>query len=224
MKKKIPLAILEALQPIANSSLEFIHPVKDEEAMFHLADNDEKSTFYFKVLQQEPKNGQVLYYLERKPLSGQFVEARAEWQPLDVVIRMLNTWIEVIRNYNSIHTVYDDPIITAYQKSFFEEYKIVDEDALFAPFNYKQQLYIEEYLTKSKSTLENLKQNKSEETKAELEELKTDAQKIKVDLPKKSKHQVMTKLTKFWAKAQKTGLDVYQRTTRSFSKKIYRLK
>lgn len=77
MKKKIPFAILEALQPVVNDNLDLVKTVKGSNSMFHLVDKDENSDFYFKVTKQEARSGVLNYLIEYKPKSREkFKSAR----------------------------------------------------------------------------------------------------------------------------------------------------
>jgi hypothetical protein len=110
--------------------------------------------------------------------------------------------------YNAIQTIYDDPIIKSNQERFEREFNLVDEDAKASSFDLKQLLFLEDYLETAKSKLLTLKEDADEATKIEIEELEIEAIKIKADLTKQTKYQIFKRLTKFWAKAQKTGLEV----------------
>lgn len=208
MKKKIPLAILEVLQPIIDKSLDLIKPVKYEDGIFHLIDNDENSDFYFKVVRQEASNGKSGYIVEYKPTNKDNVKANSLWTDIKDINSYIKEWLNIISSYNAINTIYDDPILKSNQERFEKEFNLIDEDAQTSSFELKQLLFLDEYLENTISKLATLKQNSDEQTVIEIKELEIEASEIKADLTKQTKQQIFKRLTKFWAKAQKTGLPV----------------
>ncbi len=208
MKKKIPLAILEVLQPIIDKNLDLIKPVKYEDGISHLVDNDENSDFYFKVIRQEMSNGKNGYVVEYKPTNKDNVKANSLWTDIKDINSYITEWLNIISSYNALHTIYDDPILKSNQERFEKEFNLVDEDAKTSSFELKQLLFLEDYLDTTKSKLSILKEKANEQTAIEIEELEIEVTEIKADLTKQTKQQIFKRLTKFWAKAQKTGLEV----------------
>lgn len=208
MKKKIPLAILEALQPLADSNLELVKPVKNGEIIFHLIDKDEESNFFYQVVRQELSNGVPGYIVEYQPRSKDDVSKYKVWLKLDQVISSVQSWLTLIAAYNKIQTVYDDPIIKSNQERFEKQFDIIDEDAEYAAFDLTQQIYLDDYLNSTRAKLLALKDGKTELEVAELTELENEASEIQKNLTKEPKKAIVKRLAKFWAKAQKIGLDV----------------
>jgi hypothetical protein len=208
MKKKIPLAILEALQPVADNNLDLTKTVKDPDSMFHLVDKDESSDFYFKVTKQEARSGKLNYLIDFKPRSKDNVNPHSVWLTLDGVLTTIKKWLELLQAYNKIHTIYDDPILKRNQERFEKQFDILDEDADTTSFDLSQQIFLDEYLSNVKSKLLALQEGRAEKEVKELEELSLEATEIQSDLTKATKRQIVKRLSKLWAKAQKIGLDV----------------
>jgi hypothetical protein len=208
MKKNIPLAILEALQPLADSNLELVKPIKNSDIIFHLIDNDEDSNFFYQVIRKEPSNGTPGYIVEFQPRSKEDVSKYTVWLKLDQVISSVQDWLSLIAAYNKIQTVYDDPIIKSNQERFEKQFDIVDEDAAYATFDLTQQLYLDDYLNNTKAKLVVLKEGKTDEEIAELTKLENEAADIQNNLTKEPKKAIVKRLAKFWARGQKLGLDV----------------
>jgi len=208
MKKKIPLAILEALQPVADNNLDLTKTVKDTNSMFHLVDKDENSDFYFKVTKQEAKSGKLNYLIDFKPRSKDNVNPHSVWLTLEGVLTAIKKWLELLQAYNKIHTIYDDPILKSNQERFEKQFDILDEDADTTSFDLSQQIFLDEYLSNVKSKLLALQEGRAEKEVKELEELALEATEIQSDLTKATKRQIVKRLSKLWAKAQKIGLDV----------------
>jgi hypothetical protein len=208
MKKKIPLAILEALQPVADNNLDLTKTVKDTNSMFHLVDKDDNSDFYFKVTKQEARSGKLNYLVEFKPKSKDNVNAHPAWLTLEGVLTSIKQWLELLQAYNKIYTIYDDPILKSNQERFEKQFDIIDEDADTTSFDLSQQIFLDEYLNNVKSKLIALQEGRKEKEVKELEELALEAIEIQSELTKATKRQIINRLTKLWAKAQKIGLDV----------------
>ena len=208
IKKKLPLSILEAIQPVLNKNRDLIKPITDTKYLFHLIESDTPTTFYFIIIKQEIRNYEVSCFVERLPASKDNINASSQFLSIKETIESLTDWIEILDSYNNIHTIYDDPIIKSYEESFSNQFNIVEEDANYAPFNLQQQMFIEDYLTNVKSKINTLKIGRSEQEIKELSEIENEAEEIQNSLSKESKRKVIKRLTKLWAKAQKVGLDV----------------
>lgn len=208
MKKKIPLAILEVLQPVADNNLDLTKTVKDSNSMFHLIDKDENSDFYFKVTKQEARSGTLNYLIEYKPKSKDNVNTHSVWLSLDGVLTNIKKWLGLLQAYNKIHTIYDDPILKSNQERFEKQFDILEDDADTSSFDLEQQIFLEEYLNNVKSKLLSLQEGRPENQVKELEELALEVTEIQSGLTKETKRQIVKRLTKLWAKAQKVGLDV----------------
>lgn len=208
MKKKIPLAILEALQPFADNNLDLTKTVKDTNSIFHLIDKDENSDFYFKLSKQEARSGNLNYLIEYKPTSKDNVNAYSSWVTLERVLTTIKKWLVLLQAYNKIHTIYDDPILKSNQERFEKQFDILEDDADTTSFDLEQQIFLDKYLNTVKTRLLALQKGRLENQAKELEELALDAAEIQSGLPKETKRQIVKRLSKLWAKAQKIGLDV----------------
>jgi hypothetical protein len=224
MKKQIPLSILEALQPLADENVALVKAVKNTEVIFHLIDKDEHSHFFYKIIRQEHSNAQLGYIVEFQPRSKDDVSKYKVWLKIEQIIISIQSWLLVINAYNKIHTIYDDPIMKNYQEKFEKQFDILDEDAEFAPFDLQQQIFLDDYLTDVKTKILALKEGRTELEITELTELENEASEIKKILTKETKKVIIKKLTRFFAKAQKIGLDVIKEVfvniTTELAKKI----
>lgn len=208
MKKNIPLVILKTLHPIVEKHKEVITPIKNEAAYYHLIDKDSRSDLFFKVIKQEQRDGKLSYQLERKPHSKDFAQSTAEWVNMEALIDRLNTWIGIIVSYNSIHTIYDDPVLKSYEERIFEEINIVDDDAEYVPFELNKQILLDKYLADIQDKIEAMKKGREPEDILLLDEIKKEAQQVRKKITRMTKRDVIRKIAKLWAKAQKIGLDV----------------
>lgn len=220
MKKKIPLSILQAVQPHIQSSIDLIKPINDENTIFHLRDIDENSKFYFKVIRQEFSNGKLGYITELKPKDSENMDVFKTWLQHDELVIFLGRWLKLLDSYSKIYTIFDDPILKIYQENFEKQFDIIDENASYAPFDLSQQLYLDEYLKSVKNKIEILKEGKSESEIEILNEISQEASLIQKDLSKDSKKKIIKRLSKILAKAQKVGLDVIKEIFVSVSSEL----
>lgn len=208
MKKKIPLAILEALQPVADNNLDLVKTVKDPNSMFHLIDKDENSDFFFKVVKQEARSMNLSYLIEFKPKSKEDVSVKSTWQDIKGVLSRITNWLALLQAYNKIRTIYDDPILIGYQERFEKQFEILDSDADSSSFDLAQQIFLDDYLNDVKSKLAELRAGRSETQIKDFEELEAVASDIQKNLTNETKRQIVKRLSYMWARAQKAGLDV----------------
>jgi len=176
--------------------------------MFYLVDRDTKSDFYFKITKQESRAGKLVYLLDYKPKNKDKVDANSLWLTLESIPAHLEKWFGLLKAYNSIHTVYDDPITKSNQERFEKQFEILDEDADTATFDLQQQLYLDNYLDNVKTKLIKLKEGRPENESKVLDEIAEEATEIQVKLTKETKSQIIKRLSRLWARAQKLGLEV----------------
>lgn len=208
MKKKAPLKLLQALQPITDKNLDLIIPIYDEKSILHLTDKDAESDFYFKVTETAQQPGVERFIIEYKPDSIRSTRKISIALEIEGVVDRLKGWLQLISNYNGIKTIYDDPIVKKYQEDFYKKIEIIDEDADKVSFNLEQQIFLDEYLRKVKGILTEINKEKSESDRLEINELIKEADVIKNNITKETKRDIIIRLSKFFGKAQKVGLDV----------------
>jgi len=208
MKKKLTFNLSETFQLSKTPKLAFAKLIDDPNAMVHLVDKDPNSEFYFKIIKTDSTQGELKYVVEFKPVSSTDLNKYYNTLVEKTVISYLNLWLGLLETYNNLHTIFDDPILIANQKKFEDKFKLTDEDADLVGFEFEQQLFLYEYLEKAKASVLRLKEDRAPEETAELEELIEIADSLQANIGKETKSQIMKRLTKFWAKAQKVGIEV----------------
>lgn len=208
MKKKIPYKILEALQNDKTENLELVTVVNDSRAIVSLADKDVESDFFFKISNADAIQGVSHYLVSFKPADLSRLKAVSSTLDLTATIQFLNQWLGILKQYNSINTIYDDPIFVENKKRFEEQFIILDQDADIVGFELSQQLFLDEYLKNVKSKIIKLQAGKSRNDIKELNYISLEAESIRQVLTIESKNKIIKRLSKLWAMAQKSGLDV----------------
>jgi len=217
MKKNIPLAILQTLQPFADkhSNLVKVIPVSDK--IFKLCDKDDNSDFYFEVIRQELSNGNHGYIIEFKPASKIDINAGKQWTKLESLIAFADNWIKIIEDYNLVQTIYDDQVEKQYQQEFYKDFKIVDDDAISSRFNFSQQLLL---LTYIENIEEYINEDNSEFTEEEKGDLLKESSNLKHAISTETKDEYIKKQSGFWAKIRKKSIKACEFALKEFAKVV----
>lgn len=203
-KKDIPLNMLKAIERIAQQNLDIIKLGKEDNSYYCFFETDINSKNYFRI------------YIDGSKVIGNINQNNFTygWKPTDAsnashfnyqgnlkdVIKQFETWVKLIRDLNDTPSVHDDNFVKSYSEFYFNEFKIVDDDADTSPFNPIQQDLIELYLNSLSKAVENANDNLDEITKAELI---SEINEIKSTLSITTKTKVMKGITKIFGKLYK---------------------
>lgn len=202
MKKNIALNLLKEIQPKIDKNKELIAPILKTDALFHLIDNDAKSGFYFKIYVSQEANK---YTSEFKPSHSSSTGVSKSPQTVESIGKQFDTWCGILKEYNEIHSIYDDPITEEYQREFENQFQLTDEDAEYTSFDLDKQLSIDHYL---ENVVLKLESSINETNKNEIEYLITETKALQNEQTKLTKKQVINRLSKIWASARKIGLNL----------------
>jgi len=207
-KKKLPITILKSLEPFVNLSGEKFKIIEPKEHLLHVADIDHTSDFYFKIEDYQKRQNSFQFLMDKKPTSEHKNGNIRTWINIKNLESQFESWLQLLDQFENIDSFFDDPIVKSNAERFFQKFEIVDENADIETFDLEQQLFLEEYLNNSKKKLEKLKKNQTEDKVIEIEVLEKETEEIKSALTTESKKKIMIRLSKFWGRAQKTGLQV----------------
>jgi len=208
-KKKLPITILKSLESFVNLTGDKFKTIDPKENLLSILDIDNTSDFYFKIEAYEKKqNNSFQFLMDRKPKSEHENGNQRNWIDIKHLENEFKRWLNLLEQYETIESFFDDPIIKSNADKFFQKFEIIDKNADIETFDLDQQLYLEEYLDDSKEKLKKLKKNQSAEKILEIEILEKETEEIKSVLTTESKKKIMIRLSKFWGRAQKTGLQV----------------
>lgn len=208
-KKKLPITILKSLESFVNLTGEKFKIIDPKENLLHVLDIDSTSDFHFKIEKYEKKqNGSFQFLMSRTPINENDNGVQRNWIEIKNLESQFKSWLNLLDQYETIESFFDDPIIKSNAEKFFQKFDIIDENADVETFDLEQQLFLEEYLDNSKKKLEKLKKGESNEKILEIEILEKETEEIKSALTIESKKKIMIRLSKFWGRAQKTGLQV----------------
>lgn len=208
MKEKVPLAVLEALNPASNENLQYVSAHDDQGAILLIKDKSATSDFYFKIIKKEKRNTGLHFLVEFKPRTKENTDNQQKWLLLEATLKTLSNWLALVGAYYTTKTILDDPLTQSYADQFYSQFDIVDEDANRIGFNLEQQLFLDEYLTNVRGKVAALKEGRHPSDVTKLEEIEAEAAEIQANLTKENKRSIVRRLSRLWAKAQRVGLDV----------------
>lgn len=209
MKNNIPLKIKKILHPVVFKNLDVIEPdPNNKKDLFYVKNKENGSDFYFQVQKQNIEAGKIEYAYQYKPTSEDLLQPAGFSASIEVVRKDLEKWIALVRDYNDTPSYFDDPIMDYYENYYSEKLNIDNEDAETAPFEPKQQFYLDSYLAVVQERIEDYKEGKTKQEKEELDELIAEAAEIKKGLGKLSKKKVAESIARLWGKTHKFGLEL----------------
>lgn len=201
MKKKLPLTVLEILEPFLSKKGNNYELAESGEYLLQFKDKDKASDFYFRIMKY--KNGnELLLLIEFKPASKDSVENTQTWVRAGALEPHFTNWISLLDRYDKVKSIFDDPIIDAFKNEYYADWELVDEDADIAPFSPKKILLLDEHLEYIES---NIEKYKTETNEQEILEIKSNVSELRKNLTKKSKAWVVNNLSNIWAKITKQG-------------------
>jgi|ERR1035437_3616216 hypothetical protein len=205
-KKDIPLNLFKAIEVIAQSNLDIIQLKKEENTYYSFIETDVNSNNYFKIYQDGNKRignfDSNKYAYELKPREVTTALHGLGQGNLGELIDTFNKWIKIIREIHETPSIQDDNFVKQYSDYYFNEFKIVDEDANTSPFNPTQQDSIDLYLDSLTLAIEKSDDKIEDDVKAEL---LSEIQEIKITLQISTKNQVMKSITKIFGKLYKVS-------------------
>jgi len=121
---------------------------------------------------------------------------------LQFVVRDFESWIELIKEYNSLKLSEDELFLDDYTKEFYEEFKILDDDADVAPFTTQQQIFIYKWLEQLSKELKQSENSNEPKTEEIIEDIRI----AQEGLPSMTKSNTMRIISRILAKIKTIGL------------------
>lgn len=201
MKKKIPLQVLETIEPYVNKKGTSFESIEPKNFLLKFIDKDDNSDFYFNVEEYKIESDFKLL-IDFKPQSKQSTANRKTWIKANLLETHFTNWLKLLEGYDKVKTVFDDPILEAFADEYFTEFEIIDEDADVKPFSTKQVLLLDTHLESIQKKIDKFQ---TPENKAEIDKIKSNVEELRNNLTKKSKKWVIKQVSKIWAQITKQG-------------------
>jgi hypothetical protein len=212
IKRQFSTAFVEAIEPVLHENMGFYQFEHSEGAMLRISDSDPLSDYHYSIVNEEWAEGSVHVTFERKPWSTHDAKRAGATCKLAQFPATLKGWFELVRRHQK-QSILDDPRLWGYEEEFHREYKLADDDADTATFNYEQQLLLDRYFEVVSEGLEGMR---DAHNTALIDELKSDAQNAKEALTKETKNSVMKRIGRLWAKTRLAGLKYYNWMVKTF--------
>lgn len=204
-KKEIPLIIHQELNYLRKQYSKYFKLAGTSKPLIKFEDTDENSNFYFQINSFIKNGNDFIYETSCKPISENDLAGIARTLRFQDLETKLKNWINIIDRFDETPHYSQDPVIDSYTKEYFDEYKILDEDADFEPFDIQRQLLIDKYLENSIKFLENYQEKNQN---INLSEPKDFAISLRENITQLTKNEVIKRLSKFWAICRKKGLPI----------------
>ncbi len=201
MKKKLPINLIRIINPILTQNQDLISFETSDEFMFKFVDKDSTSDFVFTIHTIDAKDDE--YKITRKPKNKTNNSEFTYWMDFEEVVEILKDWINTISEYSSTNSVFDDPILMGFSEQYYDQIKILDEDADIRPFTVEQIIKLDKYLENVVLKLEDYRSN---ENSSEITNIVEETETLRKDLTKSTKNQVLKRLTRIWGKISKQGI------------------
>jgi len=137
-KKTVPLSIRNLIDKLYSENSHLIKPHFEGDCFVNFKEiDDDSSEFYFKIYSQTSGDTCSINYLpynDVSPKSSGYAGCN-----LDTVEKQFNVWITLIKKYNERSIVFEDNITQKYYDDLEVYFKVMDEDADYAPFKFKKQ-------------------------------------------------------------------------------------
>lgn len=216
-KKDYPLVILQQLFELKRKYPSESKIVKADNSLLRFEDKDALSNFYFQI-NSFGKNNQGFYYsVSYKPASANELEKADRNLSHPDLLKRIDNWSETIQKFNKTDYFASDPLIDSYAKEYFDEYRIIEEDADIKPFDLRRQIIIDSYLNESIKYLESYEKEIPDIDLSEPIEIATELKNTQFEL---TKNQVIKRLSIFWAVTRKKGLPILKQVFFELAKEL----
>jgi hypothetical protein len=140
--------------------------------------------------------------MNKSPKNQNDNEDYKAWVDVNDLNAHFDTWIKLLKEYETVKSFYDDPIADSFKDEFYAEFEIVDEDADVNPFKINQILFLDAYLQNIDKVLDDFTE---EQNTSDIQDIKRDIGVLRENLTTKPKKWVIEKLSKVCAKISKQG-------------------
>lgn len=220
-KKEYPLILLQNIEKlfqevrkIADSNNDIIRIAINDELKISLEDKTEYSNFSFTISQPKYEKSKVEYHIEYNPKNSTSLDSLKAFTDHRTVLNNLNIWLNLLRGYDRINLTPEEKILNEYEKEFYDEFEIIDEDADIKPFDLNRQLIIHNFLS---HTIEILDRDNGDYS-----ELKEEAKELKENIPRLTKKTTIKKLSRLLAKIRQKSLPLLKEILDVAKKELYK--
>lgn len=204
MKKKIPLVVLKSLEKFVTIKGEEFEVLEPKEYLLRVVDKDKNSDFYFNIKDFRIEKG-LRFQIDYKPRDSQSIQNFELWIMDSELESFFDKWLRLLREYDTVKSFYDDPILRSFANDYYSEFEIIDENADTEPLKPAQIFLLDkhlEYLEK------NIGKYEDDTNRLKIQEISEDINELRENLTSKSKAWVINGLSFIWAKITTQGINL----------------
>lgn len=201
------------MQQMKEQIVDGVEVINDHASLLKFVDKDPDSGFYYTIENFDIVNSGYYYNVIKKPATEIDIQLTRSRNLFNDLLRDFGNWKSLIKNYNDQIFFKENLILDSYAREFYEEYKLLEDDADKLPFDLSRQLLIERYLDQSIQYLKQLEDNGKDDNS----ELIAYATEIKECHTQLTKNATIKRLSKFWALAREKGIPVLEKVFIEFA-------
>jgi hypothetical protein len=209
-------SLLKDLKYVAGKSEDVIKIQPEGNDIFIARESHPDSQFIFKVYKPVMRKEPEYNFLKVPHSLKSIAPYEGSCNHLSLV-NIFKGWIDNVKEYHTIAFNEEDSFEKKYEQEFYEDFKIMDEDAKESTFNFSQQILLNNYIENAIIYLEQTQSNLEEKDRMELLE---EAKQIQKSISIESKDSVIKRNSKFWAKARKKSISVCKFILTEFAKEV----
>ncbi|MBA7592553.1 hypothetical protein ES708_34740 [subsurface metagenome] len=205
--------LVKQIRQICHKNSDIVKFTEDQSSIIRITDLDDKSSFFYEVKLARLNRGITVFIIEYKPKDELSIEVQKITPNYEATVNYFNQWIEMIKQYNAVSISPVDRITEFYEKEFYSNFDIVDDDADINPFDLEKQLIISRFVDSSISLLKENNISSEDEIIVDLSDLKENQQNY-------TKRIVIRKLSIIFTKIKKRGIDLLKLILKEASKEL----
>ncbi|MEA1849180.1 hypothetical protein U9K52_09675 [Chryseobacterium sp. MHB01] len=201
-KKDVPLYVLHCLEPIATLKDNRVLIEKNDNILLTVKDADPKSNFMFQVVSYDYSNGESAFRVQYSPKSDREISANSQIVREGYLMEVFNNWISRIEEYNNVKSIFDDPILNAFQAEFYSYFNLKDESLDDIPFEVEQIIKLDYLLNRVETRLIEMSDDSN---RVVIDSIILEIEYVRENLATRSQKWIAENVSKIYAQIAKLG-------------------
>jgi|GEM_PF-2595920 len=217
VKKRISVALSKSIEPLVQEFYGLLTIADSDDYKLYFKDRDSDSDLFFGIVKETQDSNSHNIHYSCKPKNSKSGDSSGQtYDSLNVFLRVFKEWLENLKYYDE-DSILNDPILRNYRDEFYNDFKIIDDDADEVSFSYEQQLRLTEFLDKVYYNIDSVKDDRNEKV---VEEIKKEVCDLQNCVSTETKNGFMKKLSLVFAKARKAGMKISNFILKEFIKEF----
>ncbi|MFV0593479.1 MAG: hypothetical protein ACK5M7_19060 [Draconibacterium sp.] len=221
-KKDYSLLLIQTVERLFNRTRKFVEENSDileltKNNAFELLieDKSKQSTFKFLIYRpSQSSTNKIHFNVELNPTNSVVLSPSKYTTEEKSVTTLLESWTKLIRQYNDINLTPEESILNEYEKEFYDNFELLDEDADTHPYGLEKQIILHNYFG---HVIKLLQTNEIENS-----ELIEEAKEIKENIPKMTKRTTVKKISRFFAMVRRKSLPLLKELLETGKKELFK--